>query len=29
LEKINHTDLSDINMKDRVDFILKELEWYY
>lgn len=26
LEKINHTDLSDIKMDDRLEFILKELE---
>ena len=25
LENINHTDLSNINMKKRVDFILKEI----
>ena len=26
LEKINHTDLSDLKMDDRLEFILKELE---
>ncbi len=25
IENINHTDLSDVNMKDRVDFILREI----
>jgi predicted ATPase len=25
MENINHTDLSDVSMKDRVDFILKEI----